>query len=236
MGLNTGFAAKRSAAVAVQTPTMARWVCQRFDLPPERVRVFEPCPLLENTTDGAHELNEMRESKAPARFLYVGNASAYKNLGVLARAMEYLHRKHINAQLFTTLPPWHPLAGASGVAALGHLPHPVLSEAYRLATALVMPSLVETVGLPMLEAFQVGTPVVAADRPYAHDVCGEAAVYFDPHSPEDLSNCLEEIASDSILRARLSAAGRRVARARSEARPYDAMVTWLMRLARETQS
>src|SRR3989442_11549023 len=44
-----------------------------------------------------------------------------------------------------------------------------LREAYELATLVVLPSLAETVGLPMPEAMSVGTPVLAADRAYAHD-------------------------------------------------------------------
>jgi len=51
---------------------------------------------------------------------------------------------------------------------IGQLKTGSLRRVYELATVLVQPSLTETVGLPMLEAMSVGTPVLAADRPYAH--------------------------------------------------------------------
>ena len=236
LGWNMRIAAKRSAAVAVQTPTMARWVSQIYRLDPARVRLFEPCATAEAPTREAPELAAMRQSDNVARFLYVGNSSAYKNLGVLAGAMKHLRERCVAAQLFATVPQGHPVLAAPGVEALGPMSRPVLSEAYRLATALVMPSLVETVGLPMLEAFQAGTPVVAADRPYAHDVCGDAALYFDPYSAGALADRLEHIASDPTSRERLSVLGLGVARARSDAKPYDAMVAWLVGLAGETRA
>lgn len=231
LGWNTWIAVRRSAAVAVQTPTMARWVGRRLRVDPERVRVFEPCATLPEATCGAPELETLRATSG-ARFLYVGNSSPYKNLGVLAAAMERLHARRVDARLFATIAHEHALALAPGVVPLGRLPMPVLREAYALATALVMPSLVETVGLPMVEAFQAGTPVVAADRPYAHDVGRDAALYFDPHDHASLARALAAVAGDGALRARLSSAGLEVARERAEARPYDALVTWLATLAR----
>lgn len=231
LGWNAWIAARLSTAIAVQTPTMARWVRRRLRVDPGRVRVFEPCATLPEATRGAPELETLRAAPG-ARFLYVGNSSSYKNLGVLAAAMERLHAQRVEARLFATIAPGHALTRAPGVVPLGRLPLPVLREAYALATALVMPSLVETVGLPMLEAFQAGTPVVAADRPYAHDVCRDAALYFDPHDGESLARALATVAGDAALRARLSSAGLEVARERAEARPYDALVTWLATLAR----
>ena len=52
------------------------------------------------------------------------------------------------------------------------------------------------------------TPVLAADRPYAHDVCESAAVFFDPLSPADLADkafCLLQnrgLSSEMIQRGR----------------------------------
>ena len=61
-----------------------------------------------------------------------------------------------------------------------------LSDAYRAADACLFPSLCESFGHPLVEALALGKPVIAADRPYAREICGEHALYVDPGKPEDL--------------------------------------------------
>jgi len=70
----------------------------------------------------------------------------------------------------------------------------------------------------------MGTPVVAADRPYAHDVCGDAAVYFDPLDPASLASAVARLAEEAGLAERLSRLGRASVAARAAARPYDRMI------------
>jgi glycosyltransferase involved in cell wall biosynthesis len=94
-----------------------------------------------------------------------------------------------------------------------------------------MPSLVETVGLPMLEAASVGTAIVAADRLYAHDVCGDAALYFDPLDARDLAAKLGELLSNSQLRADLTVRGTNLVARRAGAKPYEKMIHLLADLA-----
>lgn len=231
LGWNMRVSAVRSAGVAVQTETMKQQVVDRFGLDSSRVRVFEPAARPQGWSDGAPQLAEMRNTKDNARFLYVGNTSPYKNLAVLQRAMEHLGRRQIDARLFATIDRTHALAKLENVEPLGLLAPDVLGEAYRLATALVMPSLVETVGLPMIEAMAAGTPVVAADRPYAREVCQDAALYFDPHDHEQLAERLEAIDADRLIRQRLSEAARDITVNRSLKRGDEALVSWLVAFA-----
>lgn len=48
------------------------------------------------------------------------------------------------------------------------------------ARALLMPSFVEGFGLPVIEAFDLGTPVIASDLPVYHEIVGEIPTYLDP--------------------------------------------------------
>ena len=57
---------------------------------------------------------------------------------------------------------------------------------------LVFPSFTESFGLPLVEAISwARLPVVAADRPYARELCGNLATYFDPCSPADLFRAIK---------------------------------------------
>ena len=65
-------------------------------------------------------------------------------------------------------------------APLGRVAWEELPALYRRAAALVFPSLYEGFGLPPLEAMACGCPVACSSAASLPEVCGEAAVYFDP--------------------------------------------------------
>jgi glycosyltransferase involved in cell wall biosynthesis len=135
------------------------------------------------------------------------------------------------ATLFLTWPKDHPVAAVPGVVALGYLDRMDLRRAYRSATLLVMPSLVETVGLPLIEAMSAGVPILAADRPYAHDVCGDAAIFFDPLDSGDLASKMVDLLSDAARREALAARAQALADSRGESSPYRRMVDLVAEVA-----
>ncbi len=90
----------------------------------------------------------------------------------------------------------------------GPVSDPELKALYAQATALVFPSLYEGFGLPPLEAMACGCPVIAARAASVPEVCGDAALYFDPRSQDSIVAALQTVLVDSNLRERLRAAGR----------------------------
>jgi glycosyltransferase involved in cell wall biosynthesis len=97
------------------------------------------------------------------------------------------------------------------IRTVGRLTDPELSVVLERATALVLPSRLEGFGLPLLEAFHFGTPVVHSDTPALVEVAGEAgiAVALDEDDfAERLASAIESATTDSELRATLSTAGR----------------------------
>jgi glycosyltransferase involved in cell wall biosynthesis len=88
-----------------------------------------------------------------------------------------------------------------------------LGTLYRNALCLVFPSLYEGFGIPPLEAMQCGCPVLAAAASSLPEVCGDAALYFDPHDPMSLTHALRRILADETLRRALIEAGLRRAAA-----------------------
>ncbi len=73
-----------------------------------------------------------------------------------------------------------------GVEVKGRVPRDELAELYRTASALVFPSLYEGFGQPPLEAMASGTPVAVSRAGSLPEVCGDAALYFDPTSVDEL--------------------------------------------------
>jgi glycosyltransferase involved in cell wall biosynthesis len=65
-----------------------------------------------------------------------------------------------------------------------------LARLYRAASALVYPSFYEGFGLPPLEAMAQGCPVVAARAGAMPEVLGDAAVFFEPSSGDELADAI----------------------------------------------
>jgi glycosyltransferase involved in cell wall biosynthesis len=78
----------------------------------------------------------------------------------------------------------------------------------RGARAVLFPSLYEGFGLPVLEAMQLGTPVVTSRVSSLPEIAGEAALYVDPYDINDIGRAIKTIVSDADLRAELVRRGR----------------------------
>lgn len=96
-----------------------------------------------------------------------------------------------------------------GVVRTGALGDAQLKALYMHALALVFPSLYEGFGLPPLEAMACGCVVAAARAASLPEVCGAAALYFDPHDVADMVASLQRLCVDGVLLETLRAAGTR---------------------------
>jgi glycosyltransferase involved in cell wall biosynthesis len=100
----------------------------------------------------------------------------------------------------------HGLDGA--VHALGFVPRTDLPALYAGAACLVLPSLFEGFGIPLVEAMLAGCPIAAARATSIPEVTGDAAVLFDPLDPADICRALESVTRDPALAAELTRRGR----------------------------
>ncbi len=91
----------------------------------------------------------------------------------------------------------------------GYLDRGDLLGLVALASALAFPSLEEGFGMPVLEAFALGTPVLASDRGALPEVAEGAALAVDPEDPAAIAEGLARLIRDPGLRAELVARGRR---------------------------
>lgn len=208
--------------VIAQTPTMKSWISEQFALPTERISVIlpatSPLPAPESTQERL-----LAEGDGP-KLLYVGADSAYKNVRTVITGLAALRAAVPGAKLYLTWPLDHEAANVPGVVCLGYLSRSLLAKAYAEATLLVMPSLAETVGLPMLEAMRAGLPVLVADRPYAHDIAEDAACFFDPFSPQDFAARAQHLLQDAVFRDGLIEKGQRLIARREASNPYQKML------------
>lgn len=92
---------------------------------------------------------------------------------------------------------------------LGYRSRYELKLFYHLARALVLPSLCEGFGLPILEAMACGLPVLASKSSAMPEVGGEAALYFDPQNIQEMVEAISSFLSNRELSLTLAEKGRR---------------------------
>lgn len=152
-------------------------------------------------------------SLKPQRYvLALANTQKHKNIGILFKAFAGEELKDVELVLFGG-------ATQADFENLGHVVPPNVKFAGRItdpelvglmvnAGALAFPSLTEGFGLPPLEAMALGCPVVAAPFGALPEVCGKAALYADPFSPEAWRLNILTALDDEAVRQSLISVGR----------------------------
>ncbi|MFL6604128.1 MAG: glycosyltransferase family 4 protein [Steroidobacteraceae bacterium] len=79
---------------------------------------------------------------------------------------------------------------------------------YQMAQALLLPSLFESFGLPILEAMASGCPVVTSNCYGSKEIAGDAAVLVDPLSVDSIADGIRRVLTQSSLRQELIDKGR----------------------------
>jgi len=151
--------------------------------------------------------------------LAVGTREPRKNLVRLVEAFGLLHPEHPELALVLVGPDGPdrpnidaaierlPPAAAEQVLLTDWISASYHAEVLGHAAVLAYPSLDEGFGFPLLEAMQLGVPVVAAAAGSIPEVAGPAAFLVDPDDPAALAAALATAIGDDEVRARLVAAG-----------------------------
>ena len=178
--------AARSAAAVIVTSEFVRGRARdALDLDPNRIHVV---PLgIDHTTFCPAD-----EAREPI-LLYPARGWPHKNHARLFRAFAALGETRPQLRLILTgggLDRLEPVP--EGVEILGEVPSSQLASLYRRAACLVYPSLYEGFGSPPLEAMACGCPVAASNAGAIPEVCGDAAVLFDPTDVEAMTAAMLE--------------------------------------------
>jgi glycosyltransferase involved in cell wall biosynthesis len=149
--------------------------------------------------------------------LYVGNLLPHKNLPRVLDAFAILRRR-LRVRLIIRGEGWpaytqslyeqvETLGLTESVSFLEYADEWTLRGLYTRAACLVLPSLGEGFGLPVLEAMACGLPVVTSRVSSLAEVAGDAAVMVNPYDATELSDAMHRVLTDRDLREDLRRRG-----------------------------
>jgi glycosyltransferase involved in cell wall biosynthesis len=155
--------------------------------------------------------------------LYVGSERPRKNLGMLLESFAILRREsspipglrlvkvglpgRTDEFRQTTISEIGRLGLNNEVIFAEYVCDKDLAAYYSSALALVMPSLYEGFGLPIVEAMACGCPVLSSNSSSLPEVAGDAALFFDPHDSQQLAQLICGLVAEPSLRHELRRKG-----------------------------
>lgn len=155
-------------------------------------------------------------SAAPEKYiLFVGDRRVYKNFARFIYGIQPLMKKKRAMRLICAgggpfqLAEWELLKRnkIEDSCTQVNVSDADLFRLYAHAAIFVFPSLYEGFGFPLLEAFNAGCPVAASNTSCFKEVGGEAAVYFDPYSVDDISAAITAVIDNTEFTKKLTANG-----------------------------
>ena len=203
---------KRSTAITAISKATMEDIVTYYDIPREKISViYVGFQDLSSFKEAAPEIDK----KMLPYFFFTGRVKSRKNVHAIVSAF-ILFKKRTNADCKLVI------AGHAGGAYLqsmrteleknslardaffvGYVSTEFLYSYYKHALAFVFPSLNEGFGMPVVEAMNLGVPVITSNISSLPEAAGDAALLVDPYDPKDISRAMEKIFTDSNLRADL---------------------------------
>lgn len=198
----------RAAKVIAVSENTRNDLLEIFHIAPEKIEVVH-----HSTHFATYKPAEDFDIVTPERYLlYVGNRDNYKNFDVFLRAITPILLKQSDLHLicagshsFTEVEQklFHELGVGEQILHREIPNDAILYRIYQKAIAFVYPSLYEGFGIPILEAFACGCPVILSDRSCFPEVAQNAALYFNPSDIENISFEVEKLIDNAELKLSL---------------------------------
>lgn len=168
----------------------------------ERVHVvYQSLPEEAEIVPQQSDLDEVAQKYSLNKpfLLFVGTTEPRKNLKNIIRAWQQV--KDQFDLVIAGAAGWDEFKEQPGMQVLGYVSSLELAALYRLAHVLVFPSLYEGFGLPILEAYFHGCPVITAHGSSMKEIAGKPAILVDPNSPDEIAEAILAVeARDSRAR------------------------------------
>lgn len=191
-------------------------IIRLFHIDPDRIHVIYHGNPFEKTINTA-QYKDSSDLRVPGKpfILFVGNRSGYKNFDFFIHAVSPILHKNNELQVCCAgggpfSPRENEILKNLQIPGRVYYVQPddlLMKKLYTNARAFIFPSCYEGFGLPILEAFSCGCPVLLSNASSLPEIGGDAALYFNPSDPESFTITLEHLLTDETLRMQLTSRG-----------------------------
>lgn len=212
------FHKRADAIIAVSEATKADIVNQ-FDISPDKITVgYNASPKGFSPVDeSTKEKTRKKYSDGKPYFIYLGSLHPRKNIVKLIEAFSTYKEKHDSDRHLVIVgrPAWNfdqiqKAYDRSSYKKDIHMYHDIKEEAKIMlasAEALIYISTFEGFGIPILEAFSSGVPVITSNVSSMPEVAGDAALLVDPNSEKEIVLAMNKVVNDKVAVAELISKG-----------------------------
>ena len=211
----TYYAITHAAKIIAVSKTTKKDLIHEYSIPDEKITViYNGYEALNKKS-----VNDVQQKISYPFFLYVGTIQPRKNLNVLITAFKEFHKTNPlhkliiigkKGWLFDTIFKQVENEGMKdSVIFTGYISEEEKNNFYKKATALILPSLYEGFGIPLLEAMAHGCPVISSFSSSLPEIGAEACLYFDPKNSNDLLEKMISVSSNKELVSSLILAGKK---------------------------
>lgn len=152
----------------------------------------------------SHSYKEFNLPENKQYFLYPATFSTHKNFDVLIRVAKLIKEENLPFLIVLTI---DECVATNFIAKMkinkldcifnvGKIAREYMPSLYQHCDVLLFPTLLETYGLPYIEAMAFEKPILTSDLDFAHAICDDVAFYFDPFDADSILKVMIEYDAD----------------------------------------
>ena len=215
-----------------QTTAIRSSACRQLGIPLQKVGLYPPGI---ETIDPAGSapggfmgtsspaVDTVRQAAGKFVLFYPARGYKHKNHRLIVETYSRFHRELAGTRCFLTISASDHETAAEAIRRidaeqlgalvnLGPISRDEVAAIFGMSDALLMPTKLETFGIPFVEAMQSRTPIITTNFDFVRAVCRDAALYLDsPDDPEELKNAILQLTGDQARCRELADRGSAIA-------------------------
>ncbi len=151
--------------------------------------------------------------EAKIKFLFPASYASHKNFDILLPLAKLIKESSLpyviiitldESNAFELLATYEKERILDVIINVGKIDSKLMPSLYRQTDVMFLPTLLESFGLPYVEAMAYEKPIITSDLDFAHDVCGDVAIYFNPFEPESILSVMKRVSGNLKVVNRIS--------------------------------